>query len=232
MAIKINNVTVIDDSKKFIPSTIEAQSTVGTAGSVLSSTGSGLEWIPDRGGLTVISSVNANNSTSIAFTSGITTDYDSYVIYGYDIVPDDTESTFKYLSARFSTNYGSSYINADYYYVDPDYTILSYLDDFNACIIPPSFVDFGAEGIENYSSIDFVWYLHNLNDDNKPKYSTVQSYAEIIFNDDGVPTALISASHHHVGIGISTSPINAINFFMNTGNIISGNFRLCGISNS
>jgi len=44
MAIKISGTTVIDDSRKFIPLTIEAGSTVGTAGSVLLSTGSGIEW--------------------------------------------------------------------------------------------------------------------------------------------------------------------------------------------
>ena len=45
MAIKISNNTVIDDSRKFIPITIEAGGTVGSAGSVLASTGSGLEWV-------------------------------------------------------------------------------------------------------------------------------------------------------------------------------------------
>jgi hypothetical protein len=44
MAIKISGTTVIDDSRKFIPLSIEAGSTVGTAGSVLLSTGSGIEW--------------------------------------------------------------------------------------------------------------------------------------------------------------------------------------------
>ena len=44
MAIKISGTTVIDDSRKFIPLSIEAGSTVGTAGSVLISTGSGIQW--------------------------------------------------------------------------------------------------------------------------------------------------------------------------------------------
>lgn len=44
MAIQISGTTVIDNSRKFIPVTIEAGSTVGTAGSVLKSTGSGIEW--------------------------------------------------------------------------------------------------------------------------------------------------------------------------------------------
>ncbi len=44
MAIKINNIDVIDNDRKFIPVTIQAGSTVGTAGSILKSTGTGIEW--------------------------------------------------------------------------------------------------------------------------------------------------------------------------------------------
>jgi len=50
MAIKINNVDVIDNNRKFIPVTIQAGGTVGTAGSVLLSTGTGLEWGSGGGG--------------------------------------------------------------------------------------------------------------------------------------------------------------------------------------
>ena len=44
MAIKVNNIDVIDNERKFIPVTIQAGGTVGTAGSVLKSTGTGVEW--------------------------------------------------------------------------------------------------------------------------------------------------------------------------------------------
>jgi hypothetical protein len=51
MAIKVNNVDVIDNDRKFIPVTIQAGGTVGTAGSVLASTGTGIEWKkPSSGG--------------------------------------------------------------------------------------------------------------------------------------------------------------------------------------
>lgn len=50
MAIKISGTTVIDDSRKFIPITIQAGGTVGIAGSVLLSTGSGIEWGTASGG--------------------------------------------------------------------------------------------------------------------------------------------------------------------------------------
>lgn len=45
MAIQISGNNVIDNTRKFIPVTIEAGGTVGIAGSVLSSTGTGVQWI-------------------------------------------------------------------------------------------------------------------------------------------------------------------------------------------
>ena len=44
MAIKISGTTVIDDNRVFIPTAIQLNSSVGTAGSVLISTGSGVDW--------------------------------------------------------------------------------------------------------------------------------------------------------------------------------------------
>jgi hypothetical protein len=63
MAIKINGTTVVDDTRKFIPLTVEAGGTVGTAGSVLASTGTGVEWVPGGSG---------SGSGSGEFNTGIT----------------------------------------------------------------------------------------------------------------------------------------------------------------
>jgi len=238
MAIKINNVTVIDDSKKIIPSSIEANSTVGTAGSVLTSTGSGLEWVPPTGGggLTLISSVNADNSSSVAFTSGITTAYDSYVIYGYNIVGVATTS-LALLLAGFSTNSGSSYISTDYYYIN---SVLGALfgEEFSELPIPGFSLDrciispyLGVVYGGNSYPVNFVWHLHNLSESgDKPRHSSVQSYC-------GIGSTTVGAGYFHVGLGASTSPINAIEFSFigyegGSIDIVSGNFRLCGINNS
>lgn len=60
MAIKIIGTTVIDDTRKFIPSSIEAQGTVGIAGSILSSTGTGIQWIGAPGGFSVSNDTTTN----------------------------------------------------------------------------------------------------------------------------------------------------------------------------
>jgi hypothetical protein len=49
MAIQISGTTVIDNSRKFIPVTIEAGGGVGTNGQVLISTGSGIQWTAPSG---------------------------------------------------------------------------------------------------------------------------------------------------------------------------------------
>jgi len=63
MAIKINNTTVIDDSRQFIPATISAGSTTGSSGQVLQSTGTGVTW----------GSPSAGGGGSGTFDTGITT---------------------------------------------------------------------------------------------------------------------------------------------------------------
>lgn len=84
MAIKISNITVIDDTRKFIPVSIEAGGTVGTAGSVLSSTGSGLEWVAGGGG----------GSGSGAFDTGITSSIYVSVDSGIGIGTVNTNNIF------------------------------------------------------------------------------------------------------------------------------------------
>ena len=72
MAIKISSTTVIDDNKKFIPITIEASGTVGTSGSVLSSTGTGVQWIAGGGGSGTFDT-GISTSVYVSVSSGTTT---------------------------------------------------------------------------------------------------------------------------------------------------------------
>jgi hypothetical protein len=67
MAIKISNVTVIDNNRNFIgvaitASSIYANGTVGTAGSILTSTGTGIQWITPEGGFSVTNDTTTNST--------------------------------------------------------------------------------------------------------------------------------------------------------------------------
>jgi hypothetical protein len=71
MAIKINNTTVIDDSRQFIPATISAGSTTGSSGQVLQSTGTGVTW--GSGGGSGTFDTGITTSVYVSVTSGIAT---------------------------------------------------------------------------------------------------------------------------------------------------------------
>ncbi len=89
MAIKISGNTVIDDSRKFIPVTISAGSTVGIAGSILVSTGSGIEWVTPSGSSSIqviTSNTTLNNSqTYMINSSGVVLTLPPSPITGYSI---------------------------------------------------------------------------------------------------------------------------------------------------
>lgn len=76
MAIQISSNTVIDNDRKFIPITIEAGGSVGTAGSILSSTGTGVQWIPPSDTFSVTNDTSTNSTYYPVFvdsTSGVPT---------------------------------------------------------------------------------------------------------------------------------------------------------------
>jgi hypothetical protein len=66
MAIKVNNVTVIDNGP-----VIYASGTVGTAGSILSSTGTGISWIEPPGGFSVTNDTSTNSTYYPVFVNSI-----------------------------------------------------------------------------------------------------------------------------------------------------------------
>ena len=190
----------------------------GSAGQVLTSQGSGAapQWAtPSSGPWQFISSVTASNSASVAFTSGITSTYDVYMITGVGIVP-TTDATV--LNSRFSTNSGSSYITSGY-------------DSFNA-----NLGSMGAHtsdrmilteglGLSNNTSrvASMLLYLYRPSGSGYKTISSTVSFAD----RNNTP-------YHAVRIGSSntTTAVNAIQFYMASGNISTGTFRLYGLNNS
>jgi hypothetical protein len=90
MAIRINNTTVIDDSRNFIgvaltATSIYADGTVGTAGSVLTSTGTGIVWATPTA---------TGGGGSGTFDTGITTSIYVSVDSGIGIGVTDTNNIF------------------------------------------------------------------------------------------------------------------------------------------
>jgi hypothetical protein len=116
MAIKINNDVVIDNSRNFIGSaltvtSIYASGTVGTAGSILSSTGSGLQWISlasDR-----FTTITANQTTSktivnkefcVVTGAGVTITLPATPSAGFEVAVGIATTSLNTVIARNSTN--------------------------------------------------------------------------------------------------------------------------------
>lgn len=92
MAIKINNIDVIDNNRQFIPVTISAGSTTGTSGQVLQSTGVGVTWATSTGG----------GGGSGTFDTGITTSI--YVSVGSGIATGIGTTASEIVASQLSRN--------------------------------------------------------------------------------------------------------------------------------
>jgi hypothetical protein len=73
MAIQISGNTVIDNNRQFIPVTISAGSTVGTAGSVLISTGVGVAWTSPASSSVILTANTSADTTTYPLLVGDTT---------------------------------------------------------------------------------------------------------------------------------------------------------------
>jgi hypothetical protein len=72
MAIQISGTNVIDNNRKFIPVTIEAGGSEGSPGQVLSSTGTGVQWITPEGGFSVTNDTSTNSTYYPVFVDSTT----------------------------------------------------------------------------------------------------------------------------------------------------------------
>jgi hypothetical protein len=199
-------------------------SAAGTSGQVLKSNGaSAPSWItPSSGALVFISSATASSSATIDFT-GLSSTYDVYVVEIVSAVP----ATGSYLYMRSSSNNGSSYDTSGYEYsgigtqttngnvnVDSSYGAAALMPvSFNGGPISTTASDSGCSG--------FVYIMN----------PAAANYTQFLVSENhyGGSGGIQS---HGTGIKKSTTPVNAIRFYANSGNIASGTFRLYGIANS
>jgi len=203
-----------------------AFTSAGTSGQVLTSNGTSAPTWQDAGGgaWNFIGSITANDSTSVSFTSGIDSTYDTYVVVGTGITASYNEGNF--LGSRYSTDSGSSYISTDYN--SANYFLYNFTYEGDTFPATSNLISFGigATTIYTNSNTCFTNWYFNLNSSTKAK----------ICNSDSISVAGIGGTYilreeYYTGLTTS-SVVNAIEFFMNTGNISSGTFNLYGISNS
>jgi len=196
----------------------------GTSGQVLTSAGSSAAptWTtPSAGAVTFISSVTASSSATVSFTN-IGATYGTYMITFTRVIPATNNVR---LRVRTSTNNGASYASGagDYRYAYSDSKSNNTASSFGES---NSYIELQGSSLTNdvnVNGLNGLFYLYGPSSagyvQNSWSTSHVNTSTDVVMTVGAGGTMLIS-------------DVDAIQFFMGSGNIASGTFRLYGISNS
>ena len=182
--------------------------------------------ISSLGEMVFISKATASASASIEFTSGIDSTYKEYVFYFYDIHPSIDDAYFGF---NMSTDGGSNY-NV----TKTTTAVGAYLSEANqdAEVIYQASQDLAQStlyqkllgSLGNENDENGVGYLHLFN----PSSSVFVKH--FISTTNGVHQQPANSNRYIAGYGNTTSPVNAIRFQMESGNIDAGEILLFGIN--
>lgn len=192
----------------------------GSSGQVLTSQGAGSapQWATPAGGSwRFISAITANNSASIAFTSGITSTYDVYEIRAVGIVVSVSMGS---INSRVSVDGGSTFLStAIYRNLDSGYAGI-----MNAPALELAY-GFGHT-TATASSLSFC--LYGLTGSGTYKTATSHASQTFVGGDSNHYAQYFPRGH---GIKVA-DPVNAVQLYCPGGSITSGAFRLYGLANS
>jgi len=181
----------------------------GTAGQILTSGGAGVApSFTNAGSMALIQTQTASASSSIVFSTGITSTYLNYVLFYTNIVP----STTLTLELQLSTNGGSTYITSGY---QAGNNITSYNSATFANQNGTTFFYLSQSTFASFTS-GFL-YLNNL---------TANAVCSVNgqFYQDGTFQGL------SFGYNSGTTASNAFKILTSTGNMTSGTFSLYALT--
>lgn len=177
---------------------------------------------PAGGGSWVwLSTVTASASATVSFT-GIDATYDVYVVEMVNIIP---ASDSVYLYARTSTNGGSTYDSGASDYSYTGYYLRAGLTLTTRASLGDVVMEICAETINNDSFGGFSGLCYLYKPSNAATYFTLRC-------DGTVRSNLRLSKSSTVCQRLTAADVDAIRFYMGSGNITSGTFRLYGIKNS
>jgi hypothetical protein len=204
-----------------------ARLAAGTSGQYLKTNGAGANpaWADVSSSLAYLDTQTASTSSSLDFTSLITSSYDVYVFFLLDIRP-ATDATL--LKVRTSTNNGSSYDAAGYPYALRNTKMDATpggADTGNSgadgIFLVPSAVGIGNAAAEGISGIVIL---------TNPLGTTIKK--GINFEVTYLDGAGVHYMAKGAGYSPSTSDVDAVQFIMDSGNITSGKIEMYGYKNS
>lgn len=159
----------------------------------------------------------ATSSTSLSFTSKITSSYSLYLLIFSNIIPATDNVVLQLL---FSTDNGSTYLGSGYRW---SYTILSSAGTNTLANNNSDTSTSFAGSISNNSSRGVNGYmnLYCLNSANIPNFSGIVGH---------YASGDTANQNIFVGTNTGTTPVNAIKIQMSSGNIASGKIYLYGLN--
>ena len=177
------------------------------------------------GGMNLISTQTASSSSTISFTSGIDSTYDSYVFKFYNIHPNSSDDYFKFQGdTGTNTNYNQT-ITSNFFrttHNEPDsFTDLAYRtgqDQANGT----SFQDL-ADGVDNDNDGSMSGTLHLFNPSSTTFVKHFISTQQFMASDGSRQTFI-------AGYFNTTNAITRLQFKFASANIDSGVIKLYGIS--
>lgn len=204
---------------------LQSIASVGTSGQVLTSNGAGA--LPtfqtnSSGSLVKISSSTASSSASISFT-GLSSTYRSYIFVFESIIP-ATDGVI--LCCRTSTDNGSTYASSS-----GDYRYGNNTVAFNGTAVgnystSATYLALNGNGsgtgISNTSTNGFAGRVQLFD------HASTTVYKNLIW-DVSYPLAAGGLFSRGNGVRISTADVDAIQFYMSSGNIASGTITMYGI---
>lgn len=215
------------DGIVFYDGTSLVTTSAGTAAQVLTSNGAGVAptfqaagGAATSGNLVLLSNQTASASSSISFTSLLSSTYDEYV---FDVYGVTTSGGNNIIWIQLSTDNGSTWLNTTYY----TNGIVTNGDGSSGGYSFPNTTGFElTDRFPNGSTVSYLTYLrlYNVNSSSLYKQFIAQSTASgNIYS--GNTLCFINLS----GVVQNTSVVNAVKFFPGTGNFATGTFKLFGV---
>jgi len=181
------------------------------------------------GSMNLISTQTASGSSTISFTSGIDSTYDSYVFKFYDIHPATNNVG---LSFNFSVDSGSNYNVAK-----TTTTFRAYHDESDSEAALE--YDLGQDLAQGTGFQRILRFIGNGNDECGSGEMFLFSPSSTTFVKHFIATGNTywgdgdySMNDFTAGYGNTTSAVDAVQFKMSSGNIDSGTIKLYGIKDS
>jgi len=181
--------------------------------------------LPAGGSMVLLSTQTASASTSISFTSGLTSTYKEYMFIFNNIHPATDNVSFQFnLSIDGGSNYNvtktTTHFQA-YHYEADTFTDLRYLSG-NDLAQSTSYQDIISEqGNANDESTSGTLHLFNPSDTTYVKHFLTNFN---MYNWDN-----LTMNNYVAGYANTTSAINAIDFKFSSGNIDAGTIQMFGI---